>query len=156
MKGATEWTRRQWEPTIDAVPTTGDDAADAGDGDEEIAPPPALIVRPREPDRAVSRTIGAPSRAHVGPGCTVSFGLTPQGRSAVQVSLSRRSDASPRDNVLSRPHPRIDALTTRIVDSTRGRDDVLSRPHPRLDALPTRVATVTSFEVETDPGSGHG
>lgn len=73
------------------MPTANDDAteteaappveaASTSDVDEEDLPPPALIVRLREPDRPASRTIGAPAPEHVGPGASVTFGLSVAGR----------------------------------------------------------------------------
>lgn len=147
--GATEWTLGRGRPTIALVPTADEDASEATrepaaatasaaavnpieeaaaherEDDEENRAPLALIVRVRGPDRPATRTIGAPTPEHAGPGVVVTFGITSFGRGAERTSIAGRVYAKERDNVLS-------------------------VPHPRLSSAPTRVATTTSLDDERD------
>lgn len=115
------------EPAAEAEPAAVSSSAapargpEADEADEDPFPP-ALIVGLRAPDRAVARTIGliTPEQARLG--ASITFGISGRGRSAERKAVAQapRHDAAP---------------------------NVLSRPHPRLSVLPTRIATSTSFEV---------
>ncbi len=113
------------EPVTEPVASTDAvvAASAGGDGEEEEDDPfpPALIVRLRAPDRAVSRTIGAPTPAHVGPGASITFGLSVAARSAQRQAVGAPAPA-------------------------RGRANVLSLPHPRLEPRPARIETTVTFD----------
>ena len=114
------------EPVTEPVAMTGEAMAAGPAEDEEEDPlPPAIIVGLRAPDRAVSRTIGAPTPAHVGPGASISFGLSVSARYAEREDL--RGSAP-----------------------LRGRSNVLSLPHPRLEPRPTPVETTVIFDDDAD------
>src|SRR5690606_12123018 len=101
-----------------AAESEGGDGASAEDAVEdelEIHDPPALIVRERAPDRTASRTIGAPTPEHAGPGVEVTFGLSVHGRLAERAAQGQVTEPHPRANVLRLPHPQPSSSPTRVM-----------------------------------------